>query len=255
MKPFTKITAVAAPIDMANVDTDKIVPARFLRKARGADYGKYLFHDIRYRADGSDDPGFVLNQAPYHNAQILVAGDNFGCGSSRESAVWVLTDYGIRSVIAPSFGDIHYGNVELQNGMLPVVLPDAACQKLRGQLREKPGAEISIDLEAQTVTGPDGATYRFEIDANHKERLLKGLDDIGLVMQNIGPPKLSSADHGEMLVASMTYYMLVLPDRRKRATAHSRARLPLQRSYITRSTLPSSISASSPQVKRAAPVA
>ncbi|MDP1716558.1 MAG: 3-isopropylmalate dehydratase small subunit [Burkholderiales bacterium] len=184
MKPFTTVTAVAAPIDMANVDTDKIVPARFLRKARGADYGKYLFHDIRYNADGSDDPGFILNQAPFRNAQILVAGDNFGCGSSRESAVWVLTDYGIRSVIAPSFGDIHYGNA-LQNGLLPVRLRDATVKTLRQQLHDQPGAQITVDLESQTVTGPDGAAYPFDSDPANKEKLLKGLDDIGLVLQNI----------------------------------------------------------------------
>ncbi len=184
MKPFTKVTAVAAPIDLTNVDTDKIVPARFLRKARGADYGKYLFHDIRYRADGSENPEFILNQAPYRNAQILVAGDNFGCGSSRESAVWVLMDYGIRSVIAPSFGDIHYGNA-LQNGLLPVRLADEITRTLRDELREKPGAPITVDLESQTVTGPDGSSYRFEIDANHREKLLKGLDDVALVLEHI----------------------------------------------------------------------
>jgi 3-isopropylmalate/(R)-2-methylmalate dehydratase small subunit len=184
MQPFTQLTAVAAPLELANIDTDKIIPARFLRRLREPGYEKLAFHDIRYDADGKDRPDFILNQAPYRNAKILVAGANFGCGSSREAAVYVLFDYGIRSVVAPSFGDIHYGN-ELQNGMLPVVLPDAACQKLRQQLRDKPGARIGIDLESQTVTGPDGATYRFDIDANHKERLLKGLDDIGLVMQNI----------------------------------------------------------------------
>ena len=184
MNPFTKLTAIAAPLEMANIDTDKIIPARVLRKLRGPGYEKLAFHDIRYDADGNDRPDFVLNQAPYRNAKILVAGANFGCGSSREAAVYVLYDYGIRSVIAPSFGDIHYGN-ELQNGMLPVVLPDATCRKLCQQLRDQPGAQIGIDLEAQMVTGPDGATYRFDIDPNHRERLLKGLDDIGLVMQNI----------------------------------------------------------------------
>lgn len=198
MKPFTTVTAIAAPIDMANVDTDKIVPARFLRKARGADYGKYLFHDIRYRADGGDNPDFILNQAPYRNAQILVAGDNFGCGSSRESAVWVLTDYGIRAVIAPSFGDIHYGNA-LQNGLLPVRLPDATVKKLRRQLRDEPGAQITVDLESQTVTGSDGAAYPFDIDATNKEKLLKGLDDIGLVMQHIEAIEaFEKRYHGEM---------------------------------------------------------
>jgi len=184
MQAFNKLTAIAAPLDMANVDTDKIIPARFLRKPRGPGYERLLFHDIRYDADGREKPDFVLNQALYCNAGILVAGANFGCGSSREAAVYVLWDFGIRSVIAPSFGDIHYGN-ELQNGMLPVILPDATCQRLRQQLHDKPGAQISIDLESQTVTAPDGATYRFDIDPNHKERLLKGLDDIGLVMQNI----------------------------------------------------------------------
>lgn len=182
MQPFTKLTAVAAPLDLANVDTDKIIPARFLRRLRGPGYEKLAFHDIRYDADGRERADFVLNQPPYRHAEILVAGANFGCGSSREAAVYVLFDYGFRSVIAPSFGDIHYGN-ELQNGMLPVVLPEETCAKLRAQLREKPGAQITVDLESQTVTGPDNATYRFDIDASHKERLLKGLDDIGLVMQ------------------------------------------------------------------------
>ena len=184
MQPFTKLTAVAAPLDMANIDTDKIIPARFLRKLRGPGYEKLAFHDIRYDANGNDRPDFVLNQTPYRNARILVAGANFGCGSSREAAVYVLYDYGIRSVIAPSFGDIHYGN-ELQNGMLPAVLPDEVCEKLRQQLHARPGAQITIDLESQTVTGPDRTTYHFDIDPNHWERLLKGLDDIGLVMQNI----------------------------------------------------------------------
>ncbi len=196
MQPFTKVTAVAAPLELANIDTDKIIPARFLRRLREPGYEKLAFHDIRYDADGKDRPDFVLNQAPYRNAKILVAGANFGCGSSREAAVYVMWDYGIRSVIAPSFGDIHYGN-ELQNGMLPVVLPDATCQKLRQQLRDQPGAQITVDLETQTVTGPDGATHRFEIDANHKERLLKGLDDIGLVMQNIKEIEAFEKKHHE----------------------------------------------------------
>jgi 3-isopropylmalate/(R)-2-methylmalate dehydratase small subunit len=184
MEAFTKLTAVAAPLDLANIDTDKIIPGRFLRKLRGPGYDKLAFHDIRFNADGSENPAFVLNQAPYRNAKILVAAANFGCGSSREAAVYVMWDFGIRSVIAPSFGDIHYGN-ELQNGMLPVVLPDAACAILRAQLHAQPGAQVTVDLAPQTVTGPDGTTYAFDIDANHKERLLKGLDDIGLVMQHI----------------------------------------------------------------------
>ena len=182
MEAFTKLTAGAAPLDMANIDTDKIIPGRFLRKLRGPGYDKLAFHDIRFHADGSENPDFVLNKAPYRAAKILVAATNFGCGSSREAAVYVMFDFGIRAVIAPSFGDIHYGN-ELQNGMLPVVLPDAVCASLRAQLHASPGATISIDLDAQHVTAPDGARHAFEIDANAKERLLKGLDDIGLVMQ------------------------------------------------------------------------
>jgi 3-isopropylmalate/(R)-2-methylmalate dehydratase small subunit len=184
MQPFTQLTAVAAPLDLANVDTDKIIPARFLKKARGPGYAELLFRDIRFDADGKEKPDFVLNQAAYRNAKILVAGPNFGCGSSREAAVYVLYDNGIRSVIAPSFGDIHYGN-QLQNGMLPIVLSEEISQNLRQQLRDKPGAQIAIDLPQQTVTGPDGSVYRFVIDAGHKERLLKGLDDIGLVLQHI----------------------------------------------------------------------
>ena len=182
MEAFTKLTAIAAPLDMANCDTDKIIPGRFLRKLRGPGYDKLAFHDIRFNADGSENPDFVLNKTPFRNAKILVAAVNFGCGSSREAAVYVMWDFGIRCVIAPSFGDIHYGN-ELQNGMLPVVLPDAVCAKLRAQLNAQPGTAISVDLDAQKVTGPDGAHYAFDIDANSKERLLKGLDDIGLVMQ------------------------------------------------------------------------
>ena len=185
MTPFAKLTAVAAPLDAANVDTDQIIPARFLHKPRGPEFGRLAFHDLRFDAEGREKPGFVLNQAAYRGAKILVAGANFGCGSSREAAVYVLWDFGIRAVVAPSFGDIHYGN-ELQNGMLPVVLPDEACRALRRQLRDSPGAQLSIDLEAQTVTGPDGAAHRFAIDPSQRERLLKGLDEAGLILQHIG---------------------------------------------------------------------
>jgi 3-isopropylmalate/(R)-2-methylmalate dehydratase small subunit len=198
MQAFTKLAGIAAPLDLANVDTDKIIPARFLRRLREPGYEKLAFHDIRFDADGKERPDFVLNQEPYRKAKILVAAANFGCGSSREAAVYVMWDYGIRSVIAPSFGDIHYGN-ELQNGMLPVILPDATCGKLRGQLHDNPGAQIGVDLASQTVTGPDGATYRFDIDANYKERLLKGLDDIGLVMQNIGEIEAFEKKHHDAL--------------------------------------------------------
>lgn len=186
MQPFTELTAVAAPLELANVDTDKVIPARFLRKLRTADagYDPYLFHDLRFDDAGRERPDFMLNQPAYRGAQILVAGPNFGCGSSREGAVYALMDYGIRSVIAPSFGDIHYGNA-LQNGMLPVVLPEDTCRALRDQVTQQPGAPITVDLEAQTVTAPDGAVHRFEIDASTREKLLKGLDDVALVLEHL----------------------------------------------------------------------
>lgn len=181
MDPFTRLTAVAAPLDMSNIDTDKLLPNRFFRKARGNGLQQYLLHDIRFDADGSEKPEFVLNQAPYRDARILVAGPNFGSGSAREGAVYVVADYGIRAVIAPSFSDIYSGNM-LQNGLLPVVLSQEVCDGLRAQLRQKPGAEIMIDLEAQTVTAPDGAVHKFDIDHGPRERLIKGQDDIDLIL-------------------------------------------------------------------------
>jgi 3-isopropylmalate/(R)-2-methylmalate dehydratase small subunit len=186
MQPFTTLTAAAAPLDIANVDTDKIIPARYLRKFRSpaAGYDPYLFYDLRFDADGRERPEFVLNQPPYRNAGILVANVNFGCGSSREGAAYALMDYGIRSVIAPSFGDIHYAN-EIQNGMLPAMLPEDTCAALRNQLRATPGAQIAIDLEKQTITDVNGVAHRFQIDAVYKERLLKGLDEVGLVLQHL----------------------------------------------------------------------
>lgn len=185
MKPFSTLTAVAAPIDMANIDTDRIIPVRFLRKLRNekAGYDPYLFHDMRFDNNGGENPDFVLNRPAYRNAGILVAGANFGCGSSREGAVYALLDYGIRAVIAPSFGDIHYAN-ELQNGMLPVTLPEEICRGLRAQLQAQPGATLAIDLPAQTVADTEGTAHPFMIDPVYKERLLKGLDDIGLVLEN-----------------------------------------------------------------------
>jgi 3-isopropylmalate/(R)-2-methylmalate dehydratase small subunit len=199
MQPFTTLTAVAAPMDIANVDTDKIIPARLLRKLRTPPdgYAPYLFHDVRRDVDGRERETFVLNHPDYRNAGIIVADANFGCGSSREGAVYAMMDSGIRSVIAPSFGDIHYAN-EIQNGMLPVILPEETCRSLREQLHAKPGATLSIDLEAQTVTDTQGATHRFQIDAVYKERLLKGLDEVGLVLQHL--PEIEAFEkrhHGE----------------------------------------------------------
>jgi 3-isopropylmalate/(R)-2-methylmalate dehydratase small subunit len=194
MKPFTTLTAIAAPMEMANVDTDRVIPVRFLRKLRSdkAGYDPYLFHDMRFDNDGREKPDFVLNQPAYRSAGILVAGANFGCGSSREGAVYALLDYGIRAVIAPSFGDIHYAN-ELQNGMLPVTLPEEICRGLRDQLRAKPGATLAIDLPAQTVVDTEGTAHPFTIDPVYKERLLKGLDDIGLVLENT--PAIETFEH------------------------------------------------------------
>jgi 3-isopropylmalate/(R)-2-methylmalate dehydratase small subunit len=182
MQAFTRLTAVAAPIDLPNVDTDRVIPARFLRKPQGSPgYDRFLFHDVRFNADGAEKPEFVLNQPSTRGAKILVAAENFGCGSSREAAVWALMAYGIRAVIAPSLGDIFHQN-SFKNGMLPVILPAHTVAGLRQQLHARPGAELTVDLESQTVTAPDGAVHRFEIDAFSKEKLLKGQDDIALTL-------------------------------------------------------------------------
>jgi 3-isopropylmalate/(R)-2-methylmalate dehydratase small subunit len=180
MPPFTRVTAVAAPIDLPNVDTDRVIPARFLRKAQGAPgYDTFLFHDVRFDASGAERPEFVLNQPAYRDAKILVAAENFGCGSSREAAVWALAANGFRSVIAPSLGDIFHQNC-FKNGVLPVLLPAESAATLRRQLHERPGATITVDLPSETVTGPDGTSYRFTVDPFRKKCLLEGLDEIGL---------------------------------------------------------------------------
>jgi 3-isopropylmalate/(R)-2-methylmalate dehydratase small subunit len=183
MEPFTRLTAVAAPLDLPNVDTDRMIPARFLRKPRSGGYGQYCFHDLRLRPDGTEDPGFVLNHPAYREARILVAAENFGCGSSREAAVWALAGRGIRAVIAPSFGDIFHENC-LRNALLPVRLPAATVAGLRLALHAAPGATVTVDLPAQTITGPDATPHRFEIDAFRKRALLEGLDDIGLTLRH-----------------------------------------------------------------------
>jgi 3-isopropylmalate/(R)-2-methylmalate dehydratase small subunit len=183
MKPFTRLTAVAAPLDLPNVDTDRVIPARFLRNPRSGGYGQFCFHDLRIRPDGSEDPEFVLNRPAYQAAEILVAAENFGCGSSREGAVWALAGRGIRAVVAPSFGDIFHENC-LRNGLLPVRLPAAVAARLRQAIHVAPGATLTIDLPAQTVTGPEGPAHSFEIDAFRKQALLEGLDDIGLTLRH-----------------------------------------------------------------------
>ncbi len=182
MEAFTTFKGAGIPIDIQNCDTDQIIPARFLRcDPTDEDYDRYMFHDLRYAEDGTEKAGFIFNNPAYRVASVLVAEINWGCGSSRENAVYVLVANGIRSVIAPSFGDIHYNNC-MKHGILPVRLAKAECDRLRQQLHEKPGAEIALDLEAQKVTGPDGKVYSFEIDPFDKNRLLNGLDDIGLTL-------------------------------------------------------------------------
>ncbi|MBI2468948.1 MAG: 3-isopropylmalate dehydratase small subunit [Candidatus Rokubacteria bacterium] len=181
MEPFRRLTAVAAPIDLPNVDTDRIIPARFLRKPRSPEYARFLFHDLRFGPDGSPRSDFVLNQPAYRAAKILVTAENFGCGSSREMAVWALDAYGIRAVVAPSLGDIFRENC-FKNGLLPVLLPADAVAALRGRLSERPGAMVTVDLEARTVTAPGGATYPFEIDPFRREMLLTGQDEIAVTL-------------------------------------------------------------------------
>jgi 3-isopropylmalate/(R)-2-methylmalate dehydratase small subunit len=180
MEAFKSLSAVAAPLEPANVDTDQIIPARFLWKQRKDGYGELLFNDLRRNAE-APKPDFVLNRPEYRDARILVAGRNFGCGSSREHAVWALYDAGFRSVIAPSFGDIFYNNC-FQNGLLPIVLPIERVAALMASLTAEPGASIGIDLPAQTVTGPDGVVSGFEISSFRKACLLNGHDEIGYTL-------------------------------------------------------------------------
>jgi 3-isopropylmalate/(R)-2-methylmalate dehydratase small subunit len=181
MEPFTRLTGVAAPMDLPNVDTDRIIPARFLRKPKQAGYAQFLFHDVRFDAEGRERPEFVLNEPAYRGAQILVAADNFGCGSSREMAVWALAAYGFRCVIAPRFGDIFFENCA-KNGVLAVVLPAETCAGVRRQLYEGPGGTMTIDLEEQSVTAPNGVSHPFAIDAFRKHALLTGQDEIALTL-------------------------------------------------------------------------
>jgi 3-isopropylmalate/(R)-2-methylmalate dehydratase small subunit len=184
MEPFVRLSAVAAPMELPNIDTDRIIPARFLRRPREAGYGPLLFHDVRFAADGSERPDFVLNRPAYRDARILVTAENFGCGSSREMAVWALMDYGIRAVIGPSFGDIFFENC-FKNGVLAVVVPAGAVAGLRRALAERPGATLTVDLEPQTITAPDGSSLRFEVDAFRRHGLLTGQDDLALTIERL----------------------------------------------------------------------
>ena len=184
MQPFQTLTATAAKLDQVNVDTDQIIPKQFLKKIERTGFGIHLFHDWRFLDDAGQktNPDFILNQSRYQGAQILVAGDNFGCGSSREHAPWALLDYGFRSIIAPSFADIFYNNCA-KNGILLVALPETSVQQLFTEIEENVGCVLTVDLPNQKVQSPKGLEFSFEIDPFVKNRLLNGLDDIGWTLQ------------------------------------------------------------------------
>ena len=184
MERLEQIEAVAAPIPIINCDTDQIIPAQYLQKLRSDDFGAYLFQGVRFRADGSENPEFVLNRPAFRAARIIVANRNFGCGSSREHAVWALYDYGIRAVIAPSFGDIFFLN-SLKNGLLPIVLPQEVVTGLLAHLDAHPGTTIAVDLPAQRVTLPDGSAHAFEVDAFAKNCLINGLDELAYTLEHL----------------------------------------------------------------------
>ena len=182
MEKFTKLTGVAAPLPVVNIDTDMIIPKDYLKTIKRTGLGQGLFAEARFKEDGSENPDFVLNKPAYRNAQILVAGDNFGCGSSREHAPWALLDFGIRCVISTSFADIFYNNC-FKNGILPIVVSPEDLDKLMDDANRGSNAVLSIDLESQEITGPDGGTIKFDIDAFKRHCLLNGLDDIGLTLE------------------------------------------------------------------------
>lgn len=195
MEKFTTLTGIAAPMPLVNIDTDMIIPKQFLKTIKRTGLGVNLFDELRYDRDGREIPDFVLNQPAWRNAQILIAGDNFGCGSSREHAPWALLDFGIRCVISTSFADIFFNNC-FKNGILPVVLPQDAVDALMEDARKGANARQTVDLEAQTVTASDGRSWSFEIDPFRKHCLLNGLDDIGLTME-----KAALIDRYEMQMA------------------------------------------------------
>ena len=185
MDSFTSLTAVAAPLRIRNVDTDQIIPARYLKTIKRTGLSSALFSPHRYRDDGSENPDFVLNKPAYRDAEILVAEDNFGCGSSREHAPWALLDFGIRCVISTSFADIFYNNC-FKNGILPIVVSPDDLKKLMDDADRGSNATLTVDLETQTIQGPDGGTLHFEIEGFRKHCLLNGLDDIALTLKKSG---------------------------------------------------------------------
>jgi 3-isopropylmalate/(R)-2-methylmalate dehydratase small subunit len=183
MEKFTTLTAVAAPLPMINVDTDMIIPKQFLKTIKRTGLGSALFYEMRTKADGSENPDFVLNKPAYKSAKILVAGANFGCGSSREHAPWALLDFGFRVVFAPSFADIFYNNC-FKNGILPIALPQEIIDKLMDDAERGANAVITVDLEKQEVRGPDGGIVKFDVDPFRKQCLMNGWDDIGLTLRH-----------------------------------------------------------------------
>ncbi|HEX3347427.1 MAG TPA: 3-isopropylmalate dehydratase small subunit [Acetobacteraceae bacterium] len=183
MDKFTTLTAIAAPLPLANVDTDKIIPARHLKSIARTGFGKHLFDTLRYDPEGNERPEFVLNQEPYRRAEILIAHENFGCGSSREHAPWALLDFGIRCVVAPDFADIFHNNC-FKNGILPIALPRAVCDQLMEDAKMGGNARLTVDLERQVVVRPNGGEIAFEIDPFRRHLLLNGLDDIGQTLQH-----------------------------------------------------------------------
>lgn len=189
MQPFTTLTSTPAPLKVINVDTDMIIPKQYLKTIKRTGLGTALFAEMRYKEDGSENPDFVLNQPSYRKSEILVAGDNFGCGSSREHAPWALLDFGIRCVISTSFADIFYNNC-FKNGILPIVVSPEDLEKLFDDADRGSNATLTVDLEKQEIKGPDGGTVKFDIDPFRKHCLLNGLDDIGLTMEKA--PKIDA---------------------------------------------------------------
>lgn len=183
MEPFTTLTGVAAPLDRANVDTDQIIPKQFLKRIERTGFGPFCFFDWRYNDDGTPNPEFILNQEGYQSASILIAGRNFGSGSSREHAPWALEDMGIKAILAPSYADIFFNNC-FKNGMLPVVLPEETIRELLARATERPGYTLTVDLERQVVADQEGVVASFDVDPFRRDCLLNGLDDIGLTMKH-----------------------------------------------------------------------
>ncbi|MDQ3702372.1 MAG: 3-isopropylmalate dehydratase small subunit [Chloroflexota bacterium] len=183
MDSFVRHTGLVGPLDRVNVDTDQIIPKQFLKRIERTGFGQFLFFDWRFRDDGTPNPDFELNRPGYEGASVLVAGRNFGCGSSREHAPWALQDFGFRAIIAPSFADIFYNNC-FKNGVLPVVLPEAVITELLARAKERPGYRLTVDLQEQTVEDEEGVVAHFEVDAFRRECLLNGLDDIGLTLKH-----------------------------------------------------------------------